>query len=219
MDDWLDEAVRRGAPGPLGAEPVAANEAVAVAHAVVAAQRTGRKRMSRRGAFLGGAALSLGILGLGVTAAAAAPAVIEWFGWTPDIVAQRSFDFGRDDLGLCTVYIGAEPVYRHVDVTDEEADRRTEEARRFLTQRDWRPLLESITESDIQAEYTRSMIRYDEFIAEGGEWSPPTISQAATAVISHRFSEEFERAGHLREGVSLSFGAGPCSDATESPAR
>ncbi|MFB9311254.1 hypothetical protein BJY17_002930 [Agromyces hippuratus] len=97
MDDWLDEAVRRGAPRPLGAEPVAASEAVAVAHAVAAAERNGR-RMSRRGAFLGGAALSLGILGLGVTAAAAAPAVIDWLGWTPDVVAQRSFDMNANRI-------------------------------------------------------------------------------------------------------------------------
>ena len=218
MDDWLNEAVRRGAQGPLGADPVAAGEAVAVAHAVVAAERTGRKRMSRRGAFLGGAALSLGILGLGVTAAAAAPTVIEWLGWTPDIVAQRTFDFGRDDIGFCEVYVRAEPDYTR-DVTDEEADRRTEEARRFLTEHDWRSVLDSITESDIQAEYTRSVIRHNEFIAGGGEWTAPTMSGAATAVIIDRISDEFVAGGYLRDGVSLGAGAGPCSDATESPAR
>ncbi|MBM7831937.1 putative DNA-binding protein (UPF0251 family) [Agromyces cerinus] len=49
MDDWLDEAVRRGAP-----------------------------------------------------------AVIDWFGWTPDIVAQRSFDFGRVRLVLWDGFTVAE---------------------------------------------------------------------------------------------------------------
>src|SRR5688572_20042051 len=124
MDDWLDEAVRRGAPQPLGAEPGTAGEAVAVANAVAAAERSGR-RMSRRGAFLGGAALSLGILGLGVTAAAAAPAVIDWLGWTPDVVAQRSFDFGAGaDLGLCEVFIRVLPEPSG-DLSAAEVERRT----------------------------------------------------------------------------------------------
>lgn len=219
MDDWLDEAVRRGAPGPLGAEPVVANEAVAVAHAVVAAQRTRRKRMSRRGAFLGGAALSLGILGLGVTTAAAAPAVFEWFGMTPDLVAQRTFDFGDDELGLCSTYVMVDPIYRDVDAPDEEVDRRTEEARRFLTEHDWRPHLESITEGDIRAEHARLLVQRSELIESGGEAWPVTMDEAAMRVIGGRIRNEFEQAGYAKEGVSLTFGTDPCSDATESPAR
>ncbi|PWC03633.1 hypothetical protein [Agromyces badenianii] len=219
MDDWVDDAVQRGAPQALGGEPVAAGEAVALARAAIVAGQSGRRRLSRPGRLIGGAALSLGILGLGVTAAAAAPAVIEWFGWTPDIVAERTFDFGRNDLGLCTVYIGAEPVYRDVDVTDEEADRRTEEARRFLMEHDWRPLLDSITESDIQAEYTRMAIQRSEPMDDGTMPPSATMSGAATQVIGDRISEAFQKGGYLREGVALESGAGPCSDATEGPTR
>lgn len=219
MHDWLDEVVRRSAPRALGEQPVAEAEAVGVARAVATAERNRRRRMPRPCRFIGGAALSLGILGLGVTAAAAAPAIVEWLGWTPDIVAERTFDFGRRDIGLCTVYIGAEPVYRHVDVTDEEADRRTEEARRFLTEHDWRPLLDSITESDVQAEYTRMAILRSEPMDDGTMPPPATFSLAATEVIHDRIAEKFEQGGYLREGVSLSAGAGPCSGATESPTR
>ncbi|HEY9323746.1 MAG TPA: hypothetical protein VIP50_02350, partial [Agromyces sp.] len=201
--------------GPLGAEPVAANEAVAVAHAVVAARRTGRKRMSRRGAFLGGAALSLGILGLGVTAAAAAPAVIDWLGWTPDVVAQRSFDFGAGaDLGLCEVFIRVLPEPSG-DLSAAEVERRTEAARVLLTEHDWEPLIESITEREIQAAYELEVAQRAAFtgpdgIASGATPPPATMSTAATLVIADRISDEFERAGHLRGGVSLEQAAGPC---------
>lgn len=219
MHDWLDEAVRRGAPRALGEQPGVEAEAGGVARAVVAAERHGRRRMSRPGRFIGGAALTLGIMGLGVTAAAAAPAVVEWLGWAPDIVAERTFDFGRSDIGLCTVYIGAEPVYRHVDVTDEEADRRTEEARKFLTEHDWRPLLDSITESDIQAEYTRMAIHRSQPMDDGTMPPPATMSLAATEVIHDRIVEKFEQGGYLRERLPLAAGAGPCSGATENPTR
>jgi hypothetical protein len=224
MDDWLDEAVRRGAPQPLGADPVAAGEAVAVAHAVVAAQRTGRKRMSRRGAFLGGAALSLGILGLGVTTAAAAPAVFEWFGMTPDLVAQRTFDFGLgSDLGLCEVFIGVEPDYSR-DMSDAEVDRRTEEARAFLVEHDWEPLIASITEREIRAEYELEVSRRVAFtdpdsIASGATPPPATMSIAATQVIADRVRAEFEEAGQLRDGVAFAQGAGPCDGEPEGSSR
>lgn len=214
MDDWLDEAVRRGAPQPLGVEPVAAGEAVAIARAVAAAERNGR-RLSRRGAFLGGAALSLGILGLGVTAAAAAPAVIEWFGWTPDIVAQRSFDVGAfADLGLCQVFIRVQPE-PSPDLSAAEVERRTEAARVFLTEHDWQPLIDSITEREIQAAYELEVAQRAAFTGPDGIVSgatPPaaTMSTAATLVIAGRISDEFERAGHLRGGVSLEQAAGPC---------
>ena len=213
--------MRRGAPRPLGAEPVAAGEAVAVAHAVAAAERNGR-RMSRRGAFFGGAALGLGILGLGVTAAAAAPAVIEWFGWTPDVVAQRTFDFGAgSDLGLCEVFISVKPDYSR-DVPDAEVDRRTEEARAFLVEHDWEPLIASITEQEIRAEYELEVSRRVAFtdpasIASGATPPPATLSFAATQLMADRVFAEFEEAGHLRDGVAFSRGAGPCDGETEAP--
>ncbi|MFB6610086.1 hypothetical protein ACFCVO_07200 [Agromyces sp. NPDC056379] len=214
MDDWLDEAVRRGAPRPLGAEPVAAGEAVAVAHAVATAGRHGR-RMSRRGAFLGGAALSLGILGLGVTAAAAAPTVIDWLGWAPDVVAQRTFDVGAvADLGLCEVFVRVLPE-PSADLSAAEVERRTEAARMFLTEHDWQPMIDSITEREIQTQYELEVAQRAAFtgpdgIVSGATPPPATMSTAATLVIADRISDEFERAGHLRGGVSLEQAAGPC---------
>ena len=43
--------------------------------------------------------------------------------------------------------------HRKDDVTDEEVDRRTEEARNFLTEHEWDALIASITTDEIEAEY------------------------------------------------------------------
>ncbi|MCD2440654.1 hypothetical protein LQ757_00025 [Agromyces sp. SYSU K20354] len=221
--DSVDEVVRRAAPRALGAELAAAEQAEAVARAVVAAETRERSRTSRLRRFLGGAALGIGILGLGVTAAAAAPAVIDWLGWTPDIVAQRSFELqDGSDLGLCEVFIRVAPEYRQHDLSDAEVDKRTEEARRFLTEHDWEPLIASITTDEIQAAYeleVEQSVAYTDpdSIASGATPPPATYSGAAIQVMKDRISDEFSRAGHLRQGVGLEGAAGPCAGATEGP--
>lgn len=221
--DRVDKVVRRAAPRALGAELAAAEQAEAVARAVVAAEIRERSRSSRLRRFLGGATLGIGILGLGVTAAAAAPAVIDWLGWTPDVVAQRSFGFGDGSgLGLCEVFIRVTPEYRQHDLSDAEVDKRTEEARRFLTEHDWEPLIASITEAEIQAAYeleVEQSVAYTDpdSIASGATPPPATYSGAAIQVMKDRISDEFSRAGHLRQGVGLEGAAGPCAGATEGP--
>lgn len=220
--DWFDEAVRQAAPPALGADPAAAAQADALARSVASELRQ-RRLGSRVRRILAGSALSLGIIGLGVTAAAAAPAVIDWFGWTPDIVAQRSFQLeDGTSLGLCEVFIGVEPYYENNDVPDEEIDRRTEEARKFLTEHDWDPLIASITNAEIEAEYELEVERRVAFtdpasIASGATPPPATYSSAATRVMADRVNAEFRRAGYPIESVSLQFGAGPCDGATEGP--
>jgi hypothetical protein len=215
--DWVDEAVRGAAPRALGAEPAAAEQAEALARAVVAAEPRELSRITRLRRFVGGTALGIGILGLGVTAATAGPAVIDWLGWSPDIVAQRSFDL-RDgsELGLCEVFIRVTPEYRNV--SDEEADRRTEEARKFLTEHDWEPLISSITASEIQAAFDAEVAQRSVPTTSDGTMPPPaTMSLIATQLMGDRISAEFERAGDLRQGVALEAAAGPCDDATEGP--
>ncbi|WDH77405.1 hypothetical protein PTQ19_07545 [Microbacterium esteraromaticum] len=220
--DWFDEAVGQAAPPALGADPAAAAQADALARSVASVLRQ-RRLGSRVRRILTGSALSLGIIGLGVTAATAAPAVIDWFGWTPDIVAQRSFQLeDGTSLGLCEVFIGVEPYYDNDDVPDEEIDRRTEEARKFLTEHDWDPLIASITTAEIEAAYELEVERRVAFtdpasIASGATPPPATYSIAATRVIADRVNAEFRRAGHLIDSVSLQFGAGPCDGATEGP--
>lgn len=222
--DWFDEAVRQAAPPALGADPAAAAQADAIARSVARELRQ-RRLGSRVRRILAGSALSLGIVGLGVTAATAAPTVIDWFGWTPDIVAQRSFQLeDGTSLGLCEVFIGVEPYYENDDVPDEEIDRRTEAARKFLTEHDWDPLIASITTAEIEAAYQLEVEQRVAFtdpdsIASGATPPPATYSMAATRVIAERVNAEFRQAGHLIDSVSLKFGAGPCEGATEGPAQ
>lgn len=221
---WVDEAVRSAAPPAMGADPMAAAETETLARSVVTELRDGR-RGSRLRRILAGSALSIGIVGLGVTAATAGTAVIDWFGWTPDIVAKRNFQLENGtNLGLCEVFIGVEPNYQYHDVPDEEVDRRTEQARRYLTEHDWEPLIASITAEDIEAEFQLEVERRAAFtdpasIASGATPPPATYSVAATRVMGERISAEFEQAGYLIDGVSLAFGAGPCDGATEGPAQ
>ncbi|MDQ0893618.1 hypothetical protein [Agromyces ramosus] len=214
--DWVDEVVRNAAPPPLGDDSAVAEQAAAVARAVVAAQTRERARISRLRGFLGGTALGIGVLGLGVTAATAGPAVFAWLGWTPDVVAQRSFELGDgSEPGLCEVFIRVIPEYH--DISNEEADRRTEEARKFLTGHDWEPLIASITESEIQTAFAEEVARRSAALAGSTTPPPATLSGAATDVMFDRFSAEFERAGHLQHGVSLEAAAGPCGDTSDGP--
>ena len=215
--DWFDEAVQRAAPPALGADPATAAEAEVLALSVVGGLRE-RRRGSRLRRIIAGSALSVGIVGLGVTAATAGPAVIDWLGWTPDVVAQRSFELqDGSDLGLCEVFIRVEPNYGHVP--DEEVDRRTEEARTFLTEHDWDPLIASITTDEIEAAYQREVESRVESIASGATAPPASYSIAATRAIAARFSAEFRRAGYPIEEVGLTFAAGPCDGTTEGSAQ
>lgn len=151
--DWVDDAVRGAAPRALGADLATAEQAEALARTVAARSRQ-PARVSRFRRFLTGSALGIGILGLGVTAATAGPAVFEWVGWTPDVVAQRSFTFDdRSDVGLCEVFVRVVPDYR--DPSIEKVERRTEEARQFLAEHDWDPVIESITVNEIEGSVRR----------------------------------------------------------------
>ncbi|GAA1768235.1 hypothetical protein [Agromyces humatus] len=220
--DWLDEAVRHAAPPALGSDPATAEHAKATACAVLAEAPRGTTFLRK---LIAGSALGIGIVGLGVTAATAGPAVIDWLGWTPDVVAQRSFELpDGSDLGLCEVFIRVEPNYRDHDVPDEEVDRRTEEARTFLTNHDWDPLIASITADEIEAAYQidveqRVAFTDPDSIASGATPPPATYSIAATQVMSHRIGAEFEQAGYLKQGVSLEYAAGPCNDTAEGSAQ
>ena len=214
--DWMDEAVRRVAPRALGAEPATARQAEAVARAVVAAETRERARVSRFRKFVGGIGLGVGLLGLGVTAATAGPAMFDWVGWSPDIVAQRSFDLGDgSEASLCEVIIRVEPQYGNVSV--EEADRRTEDARKFLTEKDWEPLISSISGSEIRTQFAVEVARRAEPTPDGSMPPPATMSGVATQLMYDRISTEFGLAGHLQQGVSLEAAAGPCGDTTEGP--
>lgn len=218
--DPVDAAVRRAAPRALGAEPAAAEQAAAVARAVVAAGTRQRLPVSRVRRFLSGAALGIGLVGLGITAAAAAPAVIDWLGWTPDVVSQRSLDVDLGDgseLGLCEVFIRVTPEYRHHDLSDAEVDKRTEEARRFLTEHDWEPLIASITEDEIQAAFAAEVEQRSVPTSDGTMQPPANMSLVVTQLMGDRVSNEFQQEGYLRQGVGLEGAAGSCAGATEGP--
>jgi hypothetical protein len=222
--DWIDEAVRHAAPPALGADPTTAAEAEVLALAVVGGLRE-RRYGSRLRRIIAGSALSVGIVGLGVTAATAGPAVIDWMGWTPDVIAQRSFELeDGTELGLCEVFFSVQPYYRDHDVPDEEVDRRTEAARKFLTEHDWDPLIASITIAEIEAAYDLEVERRVAFtdpasVASGATPPPATYSIAATRLIGERVSAEFEQAGYLIQGVGLAAAARPCDGATEGVAQ
>lgn len=211
--DRFNEILRNAAPPSLGANPATAECAQATARAVLA-DASRRNRFPRLRKIIAGSALSIGILGLGATAAVAGPAVAVWLNWTPDIVAQQSFDLGQgSELGLCEVFIRVAPEYG--TVSDQEADRRTKEARTFLTEHDWEPLMASITDQDIEAAFAVATDRRSRPMTDGTMPPPATLSRSATGLMFERFTTEFEQAGQLGDGVSLEAAAGPCGDASE----
>ncbi|GAA1800356.1 hypothetical protein [Agromyces neolithicus] len=77
--DWLDEAIRDAAPRAVGSEPTAAAWAEAVARDAVG-RAVERRNGSRLRRILGGSAIGVGLLGIGITAATAGPAVFGWVG-------------------------------------------------------------------------------------------------------------------------------------------
>lgn len=212
--DWVDDAVRGAAPRALGADLATAEQAEALARTVAARSRQ-PARVSRFRRFLTGSALGIGILGLGVTAATAGPAVFEWVGWTPDVVAQRSFTFDdRSDVGLCEVFVRVVPDYR--DLSIEKVERRTEEARQFLAEHDWDPVIESITVNEIEAALDAERAQREAITTHSMTPPPATISVEASRLMANRIIEEFERAGHMQPGVSIE-SAGHCGDTTQGP--
>ena len=212
--NWVDDVVRNAAPPAFGSEPAAAGAAEAIARSVVAKRARERAGLSRLRRLIWGTTLGIGVLGLGITAATAGPAVFEWVGWTPDVVAQRSFELaGGPDLGLCEVLIRVVPDYNAV--SKEEADRRTAEARRFLAENDWEPFITSITESEIQAAFAEEIARRSVAMPDGTIPPPASLSLVVGQLMGDRISDEFERAGHLRQGVSLEGAGGPCDGANE----
>lgn len=205
----LDDVIRRAAPPPLGADAVLAAESQEVARSVAA---TARPRVRKWRYAFGASALTLGLLGLGVTGAVAGPALFEWVGWAPDASAQRTFVIDENStLGPCEVVAR---VVQEGGVTEDVAERRTEAARRFLAEQDWDVLTASITADDIAAEMKAEQVHRMGASAEGAE--PPEVSAglAASMLMGDRMRDEFMRAGHLQPGVSLEM-SGRCETPVE----
>jgi len=212
MDD-IDELVRRAAPPALGSDPGNAAQARAIARAVADERRPRRFRL-RSG--LGIAVLSIGLVGVGTTAAVAGPALLSWVGWAPDAAVQRTFELsaGRE-VGLCAVVARVVPEYGG-QLSDAEVNERTEQAREFLAGYDWSPLVAAVTAQDIEAglveEQAERQALKDRIAAEGG--NPGDVPDAdrgivASTLMSDEMSRVFEEAGHLAGGVSLEM-AGQC---------
>ena len=212
--DWLEQAVRDSAPRRLEADTSAREYAIAVARESARLQAATRPTRPRTKRIVAGMTLGLGVLGLGVGAAVAATPVIDWLGWNPDVVAQRSFELGDGaQLGLCEVYIRVTPEYG--SLPNDEVDRRTEAARAFLTDHDWQSAVDSITAAEIQAEYERDQARREVRVTDTPP-PPAKLSAAATTLIADRITEDFDRAGYLQPGVALEAAAQSCDDAPES---
>jgi len=210
--DLIEEVVRRAAPPSLADRSEVSAGATALALEMVATRAGAVQRSRPRprhvvAAFL----LGLGLLGGGVTAAVAGPALFSWLGWIPDAVAQRTFDLGDGtDIELCEVSLRV--IAQYGTVSNSEADQQAEEARAFLATHDWDPLIAAITASDIEDAYAIDVERREQSELESGIAPPAaTYSGAVTRLMFTLISAEFERAGFLRDGVSLEAAAGPCS--------
>ncbi|WP_175115966.1 hypothetical protein [Plantibacter sp. MCCC 1A11337] len=151
-----------------------------------------------------------------MSAAAAAPAVLDWVGWAPEATVQRSFDIGEDGA-VCQLVARVVPEHRNISTA--EADRRTQEARVFLTEYDWDSVVASITEADIDTELTIEQARRAELarIAEVNGTTPPpaaTPESVAGNLMATKIFDAFEHAGFLRTGTSVEL-AGNCGETAE----
>jgi hypothetical protein len=210
----LDDAIRGAAPRPLGADPVIAAESQELARVIarITKRRVGAGRWRR---ILGGSVIGAGLFGVGVTAAVAGPALFEWVGWTPDAVVQRTFTIADGSpLGLCEVVARVVP---EGGVPDATAEKRTEDARRFLGEHEWGPVVSSITAEEIANELAAEESRRANMAAGGASPPPVSAGVVASRMMGERIFEEFDRAGHMQPGVSLELG-GHCDGEPESPA-
>ncbi|MBD8515770.1 hypothetical protein [Plantibacter sp. CFBP 8804] len=214
MDD-LDAQIQRSAPRAFGEDAEAAECARLVAQeAAFRARPSGvRSRYKRYLSILG---LTAGLITVGVSAAAAAPAVFDWVGWAPEATVQRSFDIGEDGA-VCQLVARVVPEYRSISTA--EADRRTQEARVFLTDYDWDRVVASITTADIDAALAIEQARRAELTtsAEANGTTPPpaaTPESVAGNLMATKIFDAFEKAGFLRTGTSIDV-AGDCGETAE----
>lgn len=216
MDD-IDDLVRRAGPPALGSDRTNAAVARALAQAVAAERRPGRSRLR---AGLGVAFLSVGLLGVGTTAAVAGPGLLSRVGWVPDAAAQRTFELDAgSDLGLCTVVARVVPEYGG-GLSDAEVDERTETAREFLADYDWGPVVASIAPEDVEAalvaEQDERQASEERIGAGGGDSADvPDVDRGvvASSLMGDEMLRVFEDAGYLDGGVSLEM-AGQCEAST-----
>jgi len=214
MDD-LDAQIQRSAPHAFGEDAEAAEYARLVAQEAASRARPSglRSRYKRTLSILG---VTAGLFTVGVSAAAAAPAVLDWVGWTPEATVQRSFDIGEDGA-VCQLVARVVPEYRNISTA--EADRRTQEARVFLTEYDWDRVVASITTADIDAALAIEQARRAELatIAEVNGTTPPpaaTPESVAGNLMATKIFDAFEKAGFLRTGTSIDV-AGDCGETGE----
>lgn len=217
--DELDELVRGAAPRGLGDETGAADRARFLAQ-TVAIESKGVRPGARLRKVFAGVAIGIGIVGVGVTAATAGPSMLAWVGWAPEAAVQRSFSIVEGDT-TCQVVARVLPEYRNV--SDAEADRRTAEARVFLTQFDWERAVESITVAEVDAAYAREQERRAPLIAEAestGATPPPAVSRGLVAadLMAERVQSAFDDGGYLRQGTSLEMAA-ECAGTSDGGAR
>lgn len=210
----VDDAIRRAAPRPLGADPAIAARSRDLARVIARSGNRGAARRWRR--IFGGSVIGAGLFGVGVTAAVAGPELFEWIGWTPDAVVQRTFTIADGSaLGLCEVVARVVP---EDGVPEATARKLTEDARRFLGEHEWGPVVSAITAEEIAGEVAAEESRRANMAAGGA--SPPPVSAGiiASRMIGERIFEEFDRAGHLQPGVSIEMG-GHCDGDSESAAQ
>lgn len=212
QQEQIDDAVRRAAPPPLGADGALRAEARQVGRAVAAFRRPPGPW---HGVFAA-SVLAAGLLGVGVTGAVAGPAMIDWVGWVPDAAVQRTFTIAQGTpLGPCEVVAR---VVQEGGVAEDVAAARAESARRFLARHDWDALTASITAEDIADELAAEEARRGKVTSDGTQ--PPAASPglAASQLMGELLREEFVDAGHLQPGVSLEM-SGRCGTPAEGAGR
>lgn len=215
--DEIDDLMRRSAPPALGSDPKNAAEARLIARAVATERRPPRSRL-RTG--LGAAILTVGLVGVGTTAAVAGPTLLGWVGWVPDASVQRTFELDAgSEIGFCAVVARVVPEYGG-GLSDTEVDGRTEEAREFLADYDWGPVVASISPEDIGAALRAEQAEREasEERTGGGGGALTDVPDADHGVVvSSLMGDEmmrvFEEAGYLDGGVSLDM-AGECGAET-----
>ena len=182
LDALLEEAFPQGTASGSRAKELA----ILLAQQVSVSEVSPAARRGHKGKMALGAGLSLVLLG--GAGAAAAPVLMDWPPWEPDLAIEREFPVAGVGDAACTVVVR---VSTDDATAGDDQDARLNDARKFLEQHDW---------SDLESATLASLPSNDVAGARAQGIADPLI---LTMHLSDQIGAAFAAAGYLGNGVSL----------------